>query len=140
MTRLRILAACAALAVPLATGCTVTTSDEPGPVVVPASSGTFSVRWSIAGSFDPAQCDYYRAPTLDMRVYDSAGGFVTQQLVDCRAMQASVALRPGGYTGTMTLTDGYGTARTTTLNLRPFSVQGGATTTGDTDFPADSFY
>lgn len=140
MTRLGIFAACAALCLPLAAGCTVNTSNDPAPTVVPATAGTFSVRWSIGGSFDPAQCDRYRAVTLDLRVYDSAGAFVQQQLVACSAMQSSVSLNPGSYTGTMTMTDGANTARTTTLNLRPFSVQSGATTTGDTDFPADSFY
>jgi hypothetical protein len=133
------LAVCAALCLPLAIGCVVTTS-EPDGAMVPASTGTFSVRWSVAGSFDPNACDAYRASALDLRIYDSSGAFVTQRVVACRTMGTSVALYPGGYTGTMTMTDGAGTARTTTLNLRPFSIQSGATTTGDTDFPADSFY
>ena len=140
MTRLRILAACAALCLPLAAGCTVNTNSDPNPPVAPIGTGTFSVRWSVGGSFDSSQCDRYRAVTLDLRIYDSAGAFVQQQLVACGAMQTTVSLNPGSYTGTMTLTDGANTARTTTLNLRPFSVQSGATTTGDTDFPADSFY
>lgn len=126
----------AALFLTLPGACTITTDDsEP-----PPPTGTFSVRWSIAGSFEPYQCDRYLAYTLDLRIYDSRGEFVTQALSSCSAMSTSVALYPGGYTGTMTLTDGRNGARTTTLALRPFSVQSYATTVADTDFPPNAFY
>lgn len=125
-------------------GCTVTTDPGPGGGGVyntpPSNAATASVRWSINSAFDPTSCTRFAAPTLDMRFLDQATGAVSEQTAACGSFTATIALRPGSYTANATLLDASGRARTTTVNLNPFTVSTGQNVTLEADFPSSSFY
>ena len=138
-----IRGAMASAAVVLAMGCTVNTTEPTGTTTTttpPASYGAASIRWSVAGSFDPAACSAHNVTTFDFRALDQATGAMTEATAPCSNFALTINLPPGQYTGNATLLGPDGRAKSTTLNLAPFSVGTGQTTSMDSDFPASSFY
>src|SRR5262249_39734575 len=111
----------------------------PGGTVTP-TSGALTVRWSIDGSFDPNLCDAYAAPTMDVRALSQNSGVVYEQTADCHTFSSTLSLPPGDYTANATLLDPGGHARTTTVNLSPFTVASGSDVVEDADFPRSSFF
>ena len=140
MKKLLGILACAALPVALG-GCTVEAGGTVGPGPGPTpTSGALTVRWSIDGSFDPNLCDVYTAPTMDVRVLSQNSGQVYEQTADCHTFNTTVSLPAGDYTANATLLDPGGHARTTTVDLSPFTVGSGADVVEDADFPRSSFF
>lgn len=122
-------------------GCTVESGGTVGPGGgVPPTTGALTVRWSIDGSFDPNLCDVYTAPTIDVRVLSQSDGRVFEQTADCHVFTTTVSLPADSYTANATLLDPSGHARTTTVDLSPFSVGSGADAVEDADFPRSSFF
>jgi len=140
MKKLLGILACAALPVALG-GCAVEAGGTVGPGPGPApTSGALTVRWSIDGSFDPNLCDVYTAPTMDVRVLSQNDGRLYEQTADCHSFSTTVSLPVGDYTANATLLDPGGHARTTTVNLSPFTVSSGGDVVQDADFPRSSFF
>ncbi|HZU84436.1 MAG TPA: hypothetical protein VE987_16015 [Polyangiaceae bacterium] len=122
-------AAAAALA-----ACTSTVSSPP-------PSGNIIMDWTVDNTKDPAQCDASGATTFNVTLNGSNGGFAGQWVQDCRAFATTIfGLIPDQYTGTANLLDRSGAPRTTSVQLAPFVVFAGTTSTVAIDFPASSFY
>src|SRR5262249_7236176 len=69
-----------------------------GCAVSSAPPGRLTLRWSIAGGFDPGECDAKRATTLDVLVYDDSGGFQGEYVADCATFGTTIDLPPARYT------------------------------------------
>lgn len=139
MNAFRNFASLGALAaVALVTGCTVNSS--PAPTTTATAQSTLTVRWSIDGAFDPNQCASHAAPTLDVRILDQSNGAVYESTAPCAAFTTTIPIKPGSYTANATLVDATGHARTTTVNLQPFTLADGAANRLDADFPSSSFF
>lgn len=122
--------ACSAIAT---TSCIVDAEAEPMPAA--PSEGTLTVAWTINGSADPDQCNQSSADTI--RITVEPGGTFEES---CAAFSAGVALEPGTYAASAVLLDANGNARTTSVEIDPFTVGGGDDVTAPIDFPASSFY
>ena len=135
MSRLKIalqgLLACA----PLVSACGGGSSET---VVI--ASGTLVVDWTVDGSTDPELCDQADAESLRLSVFTDWGAHVGDFLDDCRAFSTAVDLEPGRYDADAVLEDGRGRARTTTIAIAPFWINGADTLSIPIDFPADSFF
>ena len=119
-----------------ALGCTLTT--EPPVVVVPAASGTLTVRWTVAGSDHPAACGVYGATDLELVVFDENGAQVASTLGACEGFSLTLALPEGTYSAEATLVDPRGSARSVTKPLQAIVVVRGTDLAIDLDFPQSS--
>jgi hypothetical protein len=118
-----------------AEGCAVE-SVQPAPVFL---TGRVTIDWTINGTVDPAQCAQGGATTFDVDFTDAVGRFAGQFQADCAAFATTIDLPPGSYTGSARLLDGAGNARTTQVDLRPFSIVDGTNLEVSVEFPASSF-
>jgi hypothetical protein len=104
-------------------------------------AGDAIMQWTIAGGTDPAACDQLGATTFDVTLYDSSGQLAGQWVQDCTAFATTVeGLWADTYTGQADLLDANGRARTTSIDMVPFTVEPDSTVTVSLDFPADSFF
>lgn len=126
-----------ALAAP---GCTVSVEGPSGapPTVEPATTGSLTVRWNVAGTASRAACAGYRASTLELVVYAPSGRRFTTANAACESFALSVTLPEGTYTADATLLDARGSAVTTTKTLEAIEVIAGTDLAIDLDFPAAS--
>jgi hypothetical protein len=128
------LAACALSGASL--GCSVIA--EPATVTVPASTGTLTVRWLVAGGTDPRGCIAYGASLLELVVYDEGGSPVVRANGACSDFGLTVDLPEGTYSADVTLTDAAGSSRSTTKQLNAIDVVAGTDLAIDVDFPSSS--
>lgn len=127
--------ATSALVCAQALGCTASVSAPP-----PPPQGSAIMRWSVDETTDPNACDAHGASTFHVSLYNGVGGFAGEWVQDCTTFATTIyGLDPDDYTGHAELTDSAGRARTTSVNLQPFTVVGDSSTTVSIDFPADSF-
>lgn len=126
---------CVALAL---SGCVVSTSNDP--IDTPAAGdGTLVIDWTINGTTDPNQCSQSSAATLEIIVVPDVGKSMTFSQ-DCELFGASIPLAPGRYSASALLVTSSGDARTTTIDIDPFTIYGDDELHTPIDFPADSFF
>ncbi len=114
------------------------TAAPPPPV---RGVGTAIFDWTVDGTKDPAACTATGAATFQVSLFDSAGGFVGAWAQDCAAFAVQLdGLLEGTYGGQAVLLDRAGHPRTTTIDLAPFLVVGGASVVVALDFPTTSFF
>lgn len=119
-----------------ALGCSSTVNAPPVPPL-----GNAVMQWSVEESTDPGGCDAHGASTFHVSLYNGVGAFAGEWVQDCTAYATTIyGLDPDDYTGHAELSDSAGHARTTSVNIRPFTVVGESSTTVTIDFPADSFF
>jgi len=119
-----------------ALGCSSTTYTSPPPPV-----GSAVMQWSVEEATDPGACGARGATTFHVTLYNGIGAFAGEWVQDCSAFATTLfGLDPDDYTGHSELTDAAGNARTTSVNIRQFTIVGNSSTTVTIDFPADSFY
>jgi hypothetical protein len=123
---------CVALAL---TGCVV--SSTPDPVVVTAD-GALVIDWTIDGTTDPNECSQSSSATLEI-IVDPGVGQPTTFSQDCEAFGASITLAPGSYSASAVLVDANGKARTTQIDIDPFTIRGNDELHTPINFPANSF-
>jgi hypothetical protein len=123
----------------MSASCSITASPEPPVVIVPAATGSFTLRWSIDGTDDPSACSAYDATTLELVIYDESGTEVTTVDAPCETFSVSVPLPEGTYSADATLVDDAGNSRTLTKPLQAIEVVAGTDIAIDLDFPAGSF-
>jgi hypothetical protein len=124
---------CVALAL---AGCVVTSS--PAPVVV-TGDGALVIDWTIDGTTDPNRCFDNSATRLEI-IVDPGVGQPTTFSPDCEAFGISIALSPGSYSASAVLVDANGKARTTQIDIDPFTIRGNDELHTPINFPADSFF
>lgn len=117
-------------------GCFVSTTNDP---VVSDDQGALVVDWTINGSTDPNQCNQSSAATLEIIVVPDSGKSMTFSQ-DCDLFGASITLEPGRYSASALLVDSSGKARTTTVDIDPFTIRGNDELHTPIDFPASSFF
>jgi hypothetical protein len=116
-------------------GCVVSTTSDP-PVV---SDGVLVIDWTINGSTDPNQCNQASATRLEVIVDPGSGAPITFSQA-CEAFATSIDLAPGTYSASALLVDASGTARTTQVDINPFTIRGNDELHTPIDFPASSFF
>jgi len=123
----------------VASGCFIETSDPaPPPVVV--EPGRLTVRWMVTESKDPNLCVVARVAAIDVTVRTTSGQPAGEYQASCGTFATSISsLYPGSYVAEAVLIDSVGNPRTTTVELRPFSIVERTDLVIDVDFPADSF-
>ena len=119
-------------------GCFVSTSNDPIDTPLPGD-GALVVDWTINGSTDPNQCNQSSAATLEIIVVPDVGNAMTFSQ-DCEYFGASIPLEPGRYSASALLVDSSGNARTTTVDIDPFTIRGDDELHTPIDFPASSFF
>lgn len=117
-------------------GC-ATETVQPAPVF---QTGRVTIDWTINGTVDPAQCVQGGATTFDVDFTDAVGRFAGEFQAHCDAFATTIDIPPGGYTGSARLLDPSGNARTTQVDLRPFSIVDGTPFDESVEFPASSFF
>ena len=115
-------------------------ADNGRAVPVASSSGSLVLDWTIDGSSNPDHCDLSDASTMDVTVTTPGGSFVGEFQESCRAFVTSVDLSPGNYRAAARLLDGAGHDRTTSVEIRAFTILGNDELSVPIDFPASSFY
>jgi hypothetical protein len=133
-----------ALVIPLSTvslaggtlGCSITA--EPPTIVAPASTGTLTVRWTVAGSVRPSMCGTFGATHLEVVVYDESGAEVTRATSPCAGFSVTLPLPDGTYSADVTLIDPAGGARSVTKPLHAIEIISGTDLAIDLDFPQSS--
>jgi hypothetical protein len=118
-------------------GCVVSTTADP-PVVV-AGDGVLVVDWTINGSTDPNQCNQSSATRLEI-IVDPGVGTASTFSQECQAFGTSITLAPGTYSASAVLVDANGSARTTQIDIDPFTIRGDDELHTPIDFPANSFF
>jgi hypothetical protein len=118
-------------------GCFVNATDE---VVVAPATGSVTMRWSIAGSFDPIACDDFALADARIDLYDAGGAPISTVFVDCRAFATRIDVSAGTYSARIEMVDGARQPRSTSIPISSFTVFRGTNVNVDTDFPPDSFF
>jgi hypothetical protein len=120
-------------------GCTVEAGTSAPPILV--EPGRLTVRWTVSGRVDPNLCVIGRAAAIDIAVSTLAGGFAGEFQAPCTAFATTISsLYPGDYVADALLIDPAGLARTTTVQISPFTILDRTELIVDVDFPADSFF
>jgi hypothetical protein len=122
-----------------AAGCFVEANDPaPPPVIDP--SARLTVRWTVDEAVDPNLCVMGRAAAIDITVNAPSGQLAGEFQGACTSFATTISqLYPGNYGGQAVLIDSAGRDRTTTIDIRPFTVVARSELVIDVDFPADSF-
>ncbi|WP_394837923.1 hypothetical protein LVJ94_13510 [Pendulispora rubella] len=118
------------------TSCIVHTDDDDDHYG--RDTGSVTLRWTINGAADPAQCQLSASARIFITVL--AGPSPLDYRQDCTALGTAIELPPGTYSGDVHLEDAAGQPRTTDIRLVPFDIVEGSTLNIPIDFPADSFY
>ena len=116
-------------------GCFISADSGPPP---PASVGTLTFDWTVAGTTDPAACDSFEVDGMDLIVYDDRGAQVTEVTAPCDAFSVSVDLDEGTYSVDAMLTD-RGLAGSATETLANLDVIGDTELVANVDFPPVAF-
>lgn len=149
MSHLRILAGNALGAALLCfstSGCFFVSSDpEPQPVVdpsptYPVGQGTLVVDWTIDGAADSAKCSQSGSSKISIAIYRSDRSPAGTYVQDCGAFATSIPLDADDYAASAVLLDASSQPRTTTIEIRPFTILGNDRLAVPVDFPADSFF
>lgn len=122
-------------------GCSLAVSPGPpgpGPGVAPASGGTITVDWLVAGTDDPRLCASYGADQIEVVVYDQSGSEVATANAPCGSFSVTVPLPEGSYSADVTLVDRGGNSVTTTKPLNNLDVVPGTDLAVSLDFPTSS--
>ena len=117
--------------------CVVSSTDPTGGGVV--GDGTLVVDWTINGSTDPNLCNQSSADTLQIIVVPDVGDPMTFSQ-DCEAFATSIDLAPGHYSASALFVDSNKKARTTTVDIDPFTIRGDDELHTPIDFPSSSFF
>ena len=125
---------CVALAL---SGCVFGTTSDP-PVVL-NGDGVLVLDWTINGSTESNQCHQASATRLEI-IVDPGVGQPSTFSQDCDAFATSIALEPGRYSASAVLVDVNGSARTTQVDIDPFTIRGDDELHTPIDFPANSFF
>jgi hypothetical protein len=124
----------------VSSGCTVEAADATPPPVVVVDPGRLTVRWMVYEAVDPNLCVLGRAAAIDIAVSTLGGSSAGEFQAPCTAFATTISsLYPGDYVADALLIDSVGTARTTNVQMRPFTILGRSELILDVDFPADSF-
>ncbi|MEP7122496.1 MAG: hypothetical protein ABJE95_16360 [Byssovorax sp.] len=118
-------------------GCVVSSRSDPPVVVV--GDGALVIEWTINGSTDPHQCSQESATRLEI-IVDPGVGQPSAFSQDCEAFSAAITLAPGSYSASAVLVDESGKARTTQVDIDPFTIRGNDELHTPIDFPASSFF
>jgi len=120
-------------------GCVVEAGDAaPPPVIV--EPGRLTLRWMVSEAVDPNLCVLSRSAAIDIAVSTTARTLVGEFQAPCTAFATSISsLYPGTYEADALLIDTLGRARTTNVQILPFTVLDRTELIIDVDFPADSF-
>lgn len=126
-----------------AAGCSVqagaSAGPGPGPGEPVVTQGTLSIAWTVNGSVDPAECDYYGADALQIDLYDADDMLLATDTPYCDAFIEDIDLDPGDYTVDLTLVDTLDHPVSTTLSLTG-RIHEDTETDLDIDFPDSSFF
>ncbi len=95
--------------------------------------------WTINGSTDSNQCNQASATRLEI-IVDPGVGQPSTFSQDCDAFATSITLAPGRYSASAVLVDASGSARTTQIDIDPFTIRGDDELHTPIDFPASSFF
>lgn len=125
---------CVALAL---AGCFVSTT--PDPVVVVSGDGALVIDWTINDTADPNQCAQASAARLEI-IVDPGVGQPSTFSQDCETFATSITLAPGTYSASAVLVDANGKARTTQIDIDPFTIRGNDELHTPINFPASSFF
>jgi hypothetical protein len=117
------------------TGCVVTSSPDP---VVVTGDGALVIDWTIDGTTDPNQCVDNSATRLEI-IVDPGVGQPSTFSPDCETFGVSITLAPGSYAASAVLVDANGKARTTQIDIDPFTIRGNDELHTPINFPASSF-
>jgi len=126
-------------------GCFFEASTDAGPPPPPPGppvpvAGSLTLRWTVDEVTDPNVCIMGNAATVDIVITTSAGQFVGEFSAACASFASTISsLAAGGYAGTVQLLDSGGRARTTVIDLQPFTILENSNLIVDLDFPANSF-
>ena len=103
--------------------------------------GHLTLRWTIAGTSDPAACDDNNANVIDISVTDPADGSeIAGFQQDCRAFETTIPLAPGSYAASARMVDASGQPVSTDVPVAPFTLVGNDELVQDVDFPDSSFF
>jgi hypothetical protein len=128
-----------AVAVAATAGCVVETND-PAPPPVVTEPARLTVRWTVDEAVDPNLCAMGRVASIDITVRAASGAVAGEFQAACTSFATTISsLYPGDYFAQAVLIDATGHDRTTTIDIRPFTVVGRSELVIDVDFPADSF-
>ena len=117
--------------------------NDPAPVavVVPtAPAATVVIDWTIQGRVVPGDCFAFGVDSIQINVVTAAGFDAGTYAQVCTAFATSIVLAPGTYTATAQLLDPAGIARSTAVEIAPFTLFGNDQFIIPIDFPADSFF
>jgi hypothetical protein len=121
-------------------GCLVEASSNGPPPPPPPTVGQLTLRWTVDEVADGNVCIMGQAAAIDIALSTTDGQPAGQFQADCTAFSANMStLQPGEYVGAVRLIGSNGQARTTTLQVNPFTIVSGSQLVIDVDFPADSF-
>jgi hypothetical protein len=121
-------------------GCFVEAGSDAPPPPPPPSVGQLTLRWTVDETVDGNVCIMGQAAAIDIVLTTTDEQPAGEYQAGCSDFSTNVsALPPGGYFGAAHLIDGAGRARTTTLQINPFSIVSGTRLVIDIDFPASSF-
>jgi hypothetical protein len=102
--------------------------------------GQLTLRWTVDEVTDANVCIMGQAAAIDIVLSTNDEQPAGEYQASCGDFSTNVStLPPGGYVGAAHLIDGAGRARTTTVQINPFSIVSGSTLVIDIDFPAGSF-
>ena len=124
---------CVALAL---SGCVLGSTTDPP--IVAVGEGALVIDWTINDTTDPNQCSQASATRLEI-IVDPGVGQPSMFSQDCTSFATSIMLAPGRYSASAVLVDANGKARTTQIDIDPFTIRGNDELHTPINFPASSF-
>ena len=121
-------------------GCAVSLEPDnlPPPLAAPASRGTVTLNWLVAGRTDPGLCAAYGATHVELVVYDDTGRTIARQYAPCESFSLTLPLPAGTYTADATLVDPRSNALSVTKPLEAIDIIPGTDLAINLDFPSSS--
>jgi hypothetical protein len=121
-------------------GCFVEAGSDAPPPPPPPSVGQLTLRWTVDEVADGNVCIMGQAAAIDIVLSMTDGRPAGEYQANCSDFSTNMStLQLGGYVGTARLIGSSGQARTTTLQIDPFTIVSGSPLVIDIDFPASSF-
>lgn len=121
-----------------ALGCSVAVEPIDVPVVVPATTGTLTMRWLVAGTRDGAVCAHYGLEEVDVVVYDPSGRPFARDTAPCARFEMTMELPEGVFSADVDIRDRRGRRATTTKTLHALEIIRDTDLAVNLDFPLDS--
>lgn len=103
------------------------------------AAGDLFVDWTIDDVKDPRDCARFDADAISIVIETRFGRYFDRHTRDCEDFDTRIALPPGDYRGHAELTDVFGAAVTTSIELEPFSIHFDDDAYAPINFPLDSF-